>query len=355
VQEIYKKIENKDPEVLKQFKEKKKWSEDDFNKIYEELNVNFDRIYYDSDYIAKGKGVVSELAKKGIAVKDEGAMLVDLEKYNLQKVLVLRSDQTALYITKDVAMAMERINEFNLDRLVYVVGAEQQLHFRQLFKILELHGFEQAKKCFHLSYELVRLQDARMSSRKGSIILYSTLRDAVVKHAREEVEKRHPDWSEEKIENSAGNIALAAIKFTMLHQDNNKVIKFDIQKALDFEGETGPYIQYTHARINSILRKYNDDIPNIIPVLKETHEFALIKLLHKFNMVIKHAAESYKPPLLTYYLLELSRAFNEFYHACPVLKSEESVRNNRIVLINAVKEILQKGLTLLGIPAPQEM
>jgi len=331
-----------------------KWSEKHFNKIYGELGASFERYYYDSEFITEGKRIVDQLVKKGVAEKSDDAIIVNLEKYKLNVVVVLRSDGTALYITKDFAMAEKKFEEYDPDRSVYVVGSEQINHFKQLFKILELYGFRQADKCFHLAYELVMLADGKkMSSREGGIILYSEIQRPMKEQIMKGVETRHPEWSEKRKKNSADAIFSASIRFDMLKHDPNKTINFDIKSALDFEGETGPYVQYAHARICSILSKAKKGVPDYGKM--GDIERRLVKKLSRFPDVIEQTSINYRPSLLARYLIELSQLFSEFYHSCQILKSEDGLRDARLELIGAIKAVLARGLGLLGISAPEEM
>lgn len=355
VSEIHQKLENGHRVYVDKWKKGKQWSEEHFNKIYNDLDVEFDKVFYDSEYVNSGKDVVRKLKDTGIAEVDDGAVIVDLEEHGLHKVPILRSDGTALYITKDLSMAMDRLKKYKADRIIYVVGSEQRLHFQQVFKILELYGFKQAEKCYHLAYELVRLKKGKMSSREGDVVLYSSLKDMIIKKLEKEVEKRHKDWKVKQKKDSVKNIFTAAIKFDMLAQDPNKVIVFDIDKALDFEGETGPYIQYAHARICSVLKKAKGSSKVDTSLLVRKEEEALITKLGNFPDVVADSAENYKPSIIVRYLIELAQAFNEFYTKCPVIKTDKDVSNARILLVKAVKQVLENGLDLLAIESPKEM
>ena len=352
VQEIHKKIEQRDPKYLKAWKQGVKDSIIYFKKIYQDLEVKFNKTYFDSQYISPGKSIVSSLLKKRIAEKSEGAILIDLEKYNLHKVLVLKSDQTSLYITKDLAMAIDRIKKYKIDKLVYITGSEQKLHFQQLFKILELYGFKQARKCYHLSYELVRLPEGRMASRKGKVITYSEIKKELLSKIEKEVDKRHKNWDNKRKGKAIKTIFSSAIKFDLIKQGPEKIIIYSTDKATELEGDTGPYIQYTHARICSILRK---EKPSKLTIgdLQTKEERDLVLKLSGFPETVNKAAREYKPHLIANYLIELSRQFNEFYHKIPVLQSKE--KQDRLLLIKAVKQVISNGLGLLAIMAPEEM
>ncbi|MCK4589034.1 MAG: arginine--tRNA ligase [Nanoarchaeota archaeon] len=354
---ISQKIEAQDPETIKLWKKLRNWSIDYFKEIYQELDIHFDVDFYDSDLIEPGKEMVQELLRKKIAKESEGAIIVDLSEYNLDIALVLRADGTALYITKDLALAKSRFEKYYLDRLIYVVGAEQKLHFKQLFKIIELYGLKQAQKCFHLSYGLVELPSGKMSSRLGNVVLYGELAEKLKKQITKEVVKRHKKWPRYKQQKSINNIFSAAIKFSMLLQENNKPVVFDLEKTMDFEGETGPYVQYAHARACSILRKAKQRLdPRVdYETFNLAEEIKVIKLLGKFPDLVVKAGENYKPYLIARYLIDLSQAFNEFYHKCPVISEMKHIMRARLLMVECTRQVLENGLALLGIKAPEEM
>jgi len=354
---IHQKLENKDKKYIKLFKQGLKWSEDHFDNIYKDLDIKFSKIYYDSNYILKGKKIINELLKKKIAKEDEGAIISNLEKYKLNTLILLRSDKTSMYITKDLAMAIDRINKFKLDSSIYVVGSEQKLHFQQLFKLLELYGYKQAKKCYHLSYGLVSLPEGNMSSRSGNIILYKELKRKLLNLLEKEIEKRHKDKSKLQKEKIIKDIFSAAIKFDMILHDTNKGITFDLKKSISFEGDTGPYIQYAHTRANSILKKSKIKITNKVDysLLTNKEEQNLISKLSMFPEITKNAAEQHKPNILAQYLLKLSHLFSDFYHNCPCIIEDKEIQKARILLVDCTKQVLNKGLYLLGINAPIEM
>ncbi|HLD19079.1 MAG TPA: arginine--tRNA ligase [Candidatus Nanoarchaeia archaeon] len=357
VSEILRKLESGDKELTKLWNETRQWCLDEFNEIYDEINVNFDVFFFESEVEKPGKILVQEMLKKGIAKESDGAIIVDLEKYKLDVFVILKSDGTSLYSTKDLALAKQKFEQFGVERSIHVVGSEQKFYFRQLFKTLELMGFKHAKDCYHLSYELVMLPKGKMSSRAGNVVIFRLVYEEVLAKALEEVNKRHPEWDENKKNLTAKGIALAAMKFSMLNQDNNKTIIFDMDKALEFEGETGPYIQYVIARINSIIRKHSGKIPHnpALSVFKDPSEIRLIKLLGDFPEIIEEATLSYRPMSLCKYLIDVSQSFNDFYNRCPVLKAEQNEKIARLYLIEKTKEILSEGLSLLGIPVLEEM
>jgi len=354
--EILKKLEKKEKEITALWKKTRQYSLDSFNEVYDWLNIEFDVWFYDHELIEPAKKIVKNLLEKKIAEENEGAIILDLKKYNLHTLIALKSDQTVPYISKDFALADIKFNKYKIDKNIYVVGSEQSLHFQQLFKILELYGFKNAKNCYHLSYELVMLPEGKMASRLGNVILFSELKKKVFEILIKEVKKRHK-WNRKKVLDTAQKIAVSALKFGMINQDNNKTIIFNLKDWLSFEGETGPYLQYTHARICSVLRRYGKKIMKVnTSSLKNREDFEIAKLLSEFNDIIEESAKNYKPSLLCRYLLDLAQKFNNYYRYYPIMREEnEELRKARLMLSVCVKEVLKNGLNLLGIDAIEEM
>jgi len=355
VSTILKHLESNDKDIIQLWKRTKDWSLIDFKKIYKILDARFDIWFYDHELIKPSKDIITRLKEKSILQESQGALIADLEKHNLHKVILLKEDGTIPYITKDLVLAFIKFNKYKIDNSIYVVDTRQSLHFQQLFKILELYGFKQAKKCYHLSYAMVNLPSGTMSSRTGNVVLFMDIYKETLNLAISETKKRHPDWDENKILNTAKKITIAAIKFEMINVDNNKIILFDPKKAISFEGETGPYIQYVHARISSLLRKTKLPKKQILSLLKDDTEITLIKLLEEYPKKISEAASNYKPSILSNYLFELAQQFNSFYSKQPILRAEKEVKSARLCLIIVVKSILNQGLSLLGIEAPERM
>ncbi|MFH1770057.1 MAG: arginine--tRNA ligase [archaeon] len=357
VSEMLQKLEaKKENSEIKLWKKTRKWSLDEFNDIYNWLGVKFDKFFYESDVEKPGKKLIEEYSKKGLFKKSEGALIIDLKKYGLDVFLVLKSDGTSLYSTKDLALAAKKFREYKIDRSLYVVGSEQKMYFKQVFKTLELMGFRNAKNCHHVSYELVMLPEGKMSSREGNIILFSELQSKLMNSLEQEVKKRHIDWSKKKVDDTAKMIGLGALKFGMLNQDSNRVIVFNLNEWLSFEGETGPYVQYAHARINSILKKGFTKLGIVdYSFLKSKEETDLINKLAAYPSIVESVSRNYRPSMVARYVLELAQSFNEFYHKHQVLKADKDVRSARLALILAVKQVLKNGLELLGIEAPNEM
>ncbi|MEI6596909.1 MAG: arginine--tRNA ligase, partial [bacterium] len=355
VVEIMKKIENRSGTDYKAWQKTRKWSIDGFNKIYKELDVKFEHIFYESETIDKGLDVVAKLYNKHFFVKSQGAIIADLNKYDLGVLVILRSDGTALYPVADLSLAEEKFKKYKIDKSIYVVDIRQSLYFKQLFKIMELLGHK--KEMLHLGYEFVKLPEGMMSSRTGNVITYEDLRARSFKKAISETKKRHKKWGEKKIIEVVNKLVNGALKFEMLKVGADKVITFDIDQALRFDGYTAAYLQYTSARIQSILRKVKGK--NIKKInyknLAEPKEIELINKLAKYPETVIIAGKNYDPSELAKYLFELAQYFNDYYHAITVLKAKDEIKQARLVLITAVEQTLKNGLGLLGIETMEEM
>lgn len=351
VLDIQKKVDSKDKQILSLLKKLKKWSIKEFDRIYDELNAEFDYIYYDKDFIISGKEVVKKLEKKGIVEYEGGAPIINLDKYGLGKKPLLRSDGTALYITKDLAMAQKRFKEYDLDKSIYIVGAEQEFYFKQLFKTLELLGFDKSNQLHHLSYELVLDKNMKkFSSRLGTAPLYSMLASKAKKKALKEVKKRNKNLSKKEQEKIADKIAVSAMLYMMLSKSNKKRIPFDLDKALSYEGDTGPYLQYALVRANRILEKskLTAEYSNLDKLTSEA-EYQLIKKIDNFQEIVETAAKSYSPHIVANYAYDLSKTFSNFYEKCPVTKANKKLHKARLALIKSFIKTLKESLSLLGI------
>ncbi len=347
--EVLKKLYEEEKQTMKVWEMTREWSLEEFKRIYKELGIEFDIFFYESEVKDKGTKVAFELLEKGIAKNKEGAIVVDLIDHNLDEFVILRNDGTALYSTKDIALAERKFKDFKIDRSLYVVGSEQKFYFKQLFKTLEIMGFSQAKKCYHLSYELVMLEEGKMSSREGNVVLYSDLKKFVNKEAIKQVRERNISNAQEISE----IVTIGALKYSMM-KDNNKKIIFNWKRALDFEGDTAPYIQYAHARAAGILNKAECVKGKFqIDELSEK-EYKLVFILSEFPEIVEKASIDYRPDYLSNYTYDVAKCFNEFYHECRVLNAKTN-RDFRISLVRATKIVLNNSLMLLGISAPEEM
>lgn len=353
--QVMKNIESRRGADYKLWRKTRQWSIDGFGKIYKELGVKFEQTFYESEYIDKGLDMVAKLYAKDFLVKSQDAVIADLNQYNLGVLVVLRSDGTALYPVADLPLAEEKFKKYKIDRSIYVVDIRQSLYFKQLFKILELLGYK--KEMLHLSFEFVKLPEGMMSSRIGNVITYDDLRAQALEKAVSETKKRHKNWNSKKIIEVANKLVNGALKFEMLKVGADKVITFDIDQALRFDGFTAAYLQYTGARINSILRKAK--IKNSKSVdfknLAEFKEIGLVNKLAKYPEIVALAGENYDPSEIAKYLFELAQGLNDYYHSVPILKAKVDVRLARLALIIAVKQTLANGLALLGIETVEEM
>ncbi|MEI8132135.1 MAG: arginine--tRNA ligase [Leptolinea sp.] len=354
-----------DPELVAMWQQTRQWSLEGFAQIYKTLGVHFDHYYYESEVEEPGKEFVERMIKMGIA-RDErpnGAVIVPLdelagtkEKYRV--LVVLRSDGTSLYSTKDLPLAVKKFEMFNLDRSIYVIDVRQSLYMQQIYKTLEFMGYDFAKKCYHLAYEIVNLPgNVTMSSRDGTVVLLEDLINEATSRALKIVKEKNAELSEEIQRSVARTVALGAIKYSMLSRDNTKIVTFNWETALTFEGQAAPYIQYAYVRANSILRKAGQKIPAETKVEFDlsTQEVQLIDLISRFASEVQRAAVEFKPMWIANYSFSLAQAFNDFYNACPVLSAEEPARGFRLRLTAAARQAIKNSLSLLGIDTPEVM
>ncbi len=354
-QELLEKWENGDKEARELSKKMNKWAVDGMFETYKRFGRNIEKSYYESDTYLKGKKIVMDGLKKGIFEKDDGSIVVDLENEKLGKKVLIRANGTAVYITQDMALAGIRYKDYKMDKMIYVVGNEQIYHFKVLFELFKMLKFSFAKNCFHLAYGMVNLPEGKMKSREGKVVDADDLMDEMIELAKKEILKRHKGLSQKEIDKRSEQIGLGAIKFYILKHDPMKDMMYNPEESIKFEGETGPYAQYAHTRISSILSKGKVPVKVDYSLLKDELELKLISLLSKFPDKVDEAANNYKPSLIATYLIELSQTFNSFYVKLPVLKAEKDVREARLSLIMCVKQVLKNGLNLLGIEAPDRM
>ena len=364
----FRRLEKGDPEARKLWEHFRALSLEDFQRLYRYLGISFDSYMGESDYNDRLEGTIEMARARDLVKESEGALVADLEPYGLPTCLLQKKDGAALYITRDLAAAIYRHKTYSFDRMLYVVGAEQTLHFQQFFKILELLGFTWAENCIHVPFGLIHFKDGRMSTRQGKVIFLEEVLKRAVELARETIEEKNPSLEEK--DSVARAVGLGSVIFGDLINDRIKDVEFDWEKVLDFAGETAPYIQYSHARICSILRRAaaedrNTDTPVVSQpgdatsqepsLLGEPEEEALIIAIAHFSEEIVRAVRDNRPSYLARYLLELARGFNKFYHNCPVLTAEKELREGRLQLVAGVRIVLRNGLAMLGIEAPQEM
>jgi arginyl-tRNA synthetase len=352
---ILKQLEQKSGEFYDLWLETRQWSMDLMNEVYKWADVKFDVWYWESEVDSDSVKLAREYYQKGLFIEDKGCIGVDLEPYKLGFCMLLKTDGNGLYATKDIELARRKFQDFKIEKNLYVVDKRQEHHFKQVFKVLELMGFENAKKCQHLQYDFVELPDGAMSSRKGNIIPLQSLIEEMVKMIKEQYLNRYTnEWTPEQIEATAQMVAKGAIKYGMTRIDPNKKIVFDMAEWLKLDGESGPYVQYAHARIRSMLAKLGHPITQEI-IIQASQEKDLVATLMNFHHQVQAATEQYKPSYLTAYLYDLSRAYNAFYAECPVGSAIEPLRSSRLILSRATAITLKKGLALLGIEAPEKM
>ena len=354
IEQINKKLELKsDNKLYRIWKETRHLSIGSWERIYHELNTRFDVHFFESEVEKRAKQIAKELLRKKIANKSDGAIIVNLEKYGLDIWVLVRKDGTVLYSAKDLALAEKKFKEYKIQKSIYVVGSEQQLHFFQLFKTLELMKFKNAGKCIYVPISLVRFPWGKISSRTGENVLYSDFKKELVVYALKEIEKRYKLESTE-LSDRALAIAIASLKYSMLKQDPNKVIIFDPKEEIKFEGNTGPYLLYSYARAQSILEKANYKILKKFEIKDvNIYEKKLLSELARFPEIVKDSYDGLTTNLIANYSYELAKAFSEFYHNCPVIGSKEE--QYRLRLVDCFSQTIKNSLDLLGIVVIREM
>ena len=364
IQEMLRKWEAGDEETLQLWKMMNSWVYSGFEKTYKSLGVSFDKMYYESNTYLLGKNIVEEGLKKGVFYKkDDGSVWVDLTKEGLDHKVVLRADGTSVYITQDLGTAIERFREFShLRQLIYTVGNEQDYHFKVLFHILDKLGYSWAKECFHLSYGMVELPEGKMKSREGTVVDADDL-IAEMLHTAESTTRelgKIEGMNEEEAEGLFRMIGLGALKYFILKVDPKKKMLFDPKESIDFNGNTGPFIQYTHARIQSLIRKSEWQVADFkidnSKISANQKELELIKLIYELPSIISEAAKNYSPAVIANYVYELAKNFNQYYHENPILKeADQELRFFRVVLSHQVGFVIKKSMGLLGIDVPSRM
>jgi arginyl-tRNA synthetase len=355
--ELLRKWEQGDKETIDLWKKMNKWALDGFKETYKRFGIKHKKEYYESQIYQKGKEIVKEGLKKEIFKEKDGAIIVNLEKEGYGEKVMLRADGTSVYITQDLYVAKQRYEDFKFDKLIYVVATEQNYHFKVLFEVLKKLKYPFADRLYHFAYGMVNLTTGKMKSREGTVVDADNLLDEMIGLAKKETKKREKTISDKELDKRSEKIAMAAIRFFLLKSDSIKDMLFDPEESISFDGETGPYLQYTYARINSILKKHSGEVdPNAdTNLLKEKEEQDLIVMLNNFNDIVKKSGETYKLHIIARYLLDLAQSFNNFYHSFPVLKAKEELMKSRLLLISCIKQVLKNGLNLLGIDVLEKM
>ena len=349
----FKLIEDGDKEAGELFELFKKITLEEVDKIYKLLNVTFDSYAGESFYNDKMAPVVEELKEKGLLKVSDGASIVDLEEYGMPPCLILKSDGSSLYATRDIAAAIYRKNTYDFYKCLYVVAYQQNLHFKQFFKVIELMGKPWAKDLVHVAYGMVSLESGAMSTREGKVVLLEDVINKTIEKAYRVIEEKNPDIPDK--EATARAVGTGAVIFGALCNNKIKDIVFSYDRVLSFEGETCPYVQYTVARCNSVLKKCGEAKSFVVPEKIEEEEYGVVSVLAKFPEVVSSAAEKYEPSLVTRYALDLATAFNKFYIACKIAIDDENIRNFRLSIAKAVKITLTNALALLGIETVEQM
>ena len=356
--EILKQLHDGNGPYYELWQETRQWSLSLMNKAYDWAGVEFDRWFYESEMDAPSVALIKDYQSKGLFKEDQGAIGVDLSEYKLGFCILLKSDGTGLYSTKDVLLAKRKFEEFKIEKNIYVVDDRQSHHFKQVFKVLELMGFEQAKDCHHLQYNVVELPDGAMSSRKGNIVPLMELIHHMEKKIKDDyLQKYKGIWTDQEIEQTADVIANGAIKYGMIRIDNIRKIVFDLDEWLKLDGETGPYLQYVHARIASLCKKLEFDSDSKVEwgALEKPQEINLLLKLNTFNNIVEQSCLGLKPSTLCTYLFELGKLFNSFYAECPIGSAPSPLKETRLLLAHITGLTMKKGLELLGIEAPERM
>ena len=348
----FKKIEDGDKESNQLFELFKRITLQEVEKIYSLLKVKFDSYAGESFYIDKMEPIVSELKEKGLLTESDGASVVDLEEYGMPPCLILKSDGSTLYATRDLAAAQYRKNTYDFYKCLYVVAYQQNLHFKQIFKVLELMGKDWAKDLVHVAYGMVSLESGSMSTREGNVVLLEDVIARTIEKAKEVIEEKNPNLKDK--DETAKAVGVGAVIFGALSNNKIKDIVFSYDKVLSFEGETCPYVQYTVARCNSVIKKCGDYSDSDIPEIN-ADEYNLLSTLGRFPSIVKSAGDKQEPSFITRYSIDLATVFNKFYMNCKIAVEDEKVRNFRLKLTDATRIVLKTSLNLLGIDTVEEM
>lgn len=350
------KMEQNDPEAIEIWEWFRKISMLEFERVYKLLGVSFDSYTGESFYRDKVPALSEELEKKNLLQESEGAKIISLEEYGMPPCLITKSDGGSIYHSRDIAAILYRKQTYHFDKCLYVTGLEQSLHFKQIFKAVELMGYDWAKDLVHIPYGLVSLGGEKLSTRTGNIIYAEDILKEAILRAKEAILAKNPEL--ENKDNTARIVGVGAVIFHDLFNQRIKNVNFAWDEVLGFEGTTGPYVQYTYARAKSILRKsnYNDSAAEIdCGVLTDDVTYALVKVISGYGDAVREAAERYEPSVIARYLISVATAFNKFYHECPILHAEQKQKAARLGLVDMVQKIIRDACGLLGMECPEEM
>lgn len=353
--EWFTKLENGDQEA----KDLWQWFRDEslkeFSRVYDLLDIDFDSYVGESFYSDKMPAVIEELKEKNLLVESDGAMIVDLEDSKLPPALIQKRDGSTLYLTRDLASAFYRKKIYNFDKSIYVVGAQQELHFKQCFEIIKRMGYDWYKDMVHVQFGMVALEEGTMSTRKGRVVFLEDVLNQAINRTRQIIEEKNPDA--ENIDEVAKAVGVGAVVFQELSNSRIKDYTFSWDRTLSFEGETGPYVQYTHARCCAVLRKVDQPVSADInyEALSDQDAADVLSVLETFNKSIMTAMKKNEPHIVTRFVLDLAQAFNKFYHNSPILVEDDDLRAARLALVEATRQTIENALKILGMKAPQKM